>query len=94
VLKWVFERVMGTGQAIDTPIGRLPAPGALDLSGLRVPDQAVAQLLRVDVEGWIAELPVIRAHLAKFGAKLPAALQEEFLALEHRMQAAAVEAGR
>ena len=54
----------------------------------------MAALLRVDVEGWIAELPVIRAHLAKFGAKLPAALQEEFLALEHRMQAAAVEAGR
>src|SRR4029079_5621644 len=29
VLKWIFERVHGTAQAIDTPIGKLPAPGAL-----------------------------------------------------------------
>src|SRR5512145_1048593 len=36
VLKWVFERVTGSGQAVDTPIGRLPAPGALDLSGLKI----------------------------------------------------------
>jgi phosphoenolpyruvate carboxykinase (GTP) len=34
VLKWVFERVAGTGKAVDTPIGRLPAPGALDLNDL------------------------------------------------------------
>jgi phosphoenolpyruvate carboxykinase (GTP) len=27
VLKWVVERVQGTATAIDTPIGRLPAPG-------------------------------------------------------------------
>ena len=94
VLKWVFERVAGTAHAVPSPIGNLPAPGAIDVSGLKIPEADMAALLRVDVEGWIAELPVIRAHLAKFGAKLPAALQDEFLALEHRMQAAAVEAGR
>ena len=94
VLKWVFERVAGTAHTVPSPIGNLPAPGAIDVSGLKIPEADMAALLRVDVEGWIAELPVIRAHLAKFGAKLPAALQEEFLALEHRMQAAAVEAGR
>ncbi|OGF23511.1 MAG: phosphoenolpyruvate carboxykinase, partial [Candidatus Eisenbacteria bacterium RBG_19FT_COMBO_70_11] len=57
VLKWIFERVAGTGKAVDTPIGRLPAPGAIDLSGLRIQDAQMAELLRVDVEGWIAELP-------------------------------------
>ncbi|TMQ72321.1 MAG: phosphoenolpyruvate carboxykinase (GTP), partial [Candidatus Eisenbacteria bacterium] len=94
VLKWVFERVMGTGQAVDTPIGRLPAPGALDLSGLRVADEAIAQLLRVDVEGWIAELPGIHKHFEKFGARLPQGLKQELAALEKRLQAAAVGAGR
>jgi len=94
VLKWVFERVMGAGQAVDTPIGRLPAPGALDLSGLRVADDAIAQLLRVDVEGWIAELPGIHKHFEKFGARLPQGLKQELAALEKRLQAAAVGAGR
>jgi phosphoenolpyruvate carboxykinase (GTP) len=94
VLKWVFERVTGDGRAVPSPIGNLPAPGAIDVAGLKVADADMAALLKVDVEGWIAELPVIRAHFAKFGAKLPAGLSEEFQALDHRLQAAAVEAGR
>ena len=36
VLKWVFERVTGSGAAVDTPIGRLPAPGALDVAGVDI----------------------------------------------------------
>jgi len=94
VLKWIFERVTGAGAAVASPIGNLPAPGAIDVSGLKVADADMAALLKVDVEGWLAELPVIRAHFAKFGAKLPAGLNEEFQALDHRLQAAAVEAGR
>ena len=34
VLKWVFERCEGKAEAVETPIGYVPAPGALDLSGL------------------------------------------------------------
>ena len=94
VLKWIFERVAGAGKAVDTPIGRLPAPGALDLSGLRIPDQAVLELLRVDVEGWIAELPVIHKHFEKFGARMPQGLRDELAGLEKRLQAASVGAGR
>jgi phosphoenolpyruvate carboxykinase (GTP) len=94
VLKWIFERVTGAGKAVDTPIGRLPAPGALDLSGLRIPDQAVTELLRVDVEGWIAELPAIHKHFGKFGARLPQGLKDELAGLEKRLQAASVAAPR
>ncbi|MBI3539436.1 MAG: phosphoenolpyruvate carboxykinase (GTP) [Candidatus Eisenbacteria bacterium] len=94
VLKWVFERVAGTAQAVDTPIGRLPAPGSIDLTGLRVSEANMAELLRVDVEGWSAELPLIRKHLDRFGARLPQGLQQEFAALEKRLQAAGVGAGR
>ena len=37
VLKWICERVEGTGKAQKTPIGNLPTPDALDLSGLNLP---------------------------------------------------------
>ena len=94
VLKWVFERVAGTGKAVDTPIGRLPTPGALDTSGLRIADDTLAELLRADVEGWIAELPGMRNHLEKFGSRLPQGLRDELAGLEKRLQAAAVGAGR
>ncbi len=90
VLKWIFERVTGGGQAVDTPIGRLPAPGALDLTGLDLTDQAARDLLQVDVEGWTAELPAIKQHFEKFGAKLPEGLRAELAALEQRLQVASV----
>ncbi|HEY3215103.1 MAG TPA: phosphoenolpyruvate carboxykinase (GTP) [Candidatus Eisenbacteria bacterium] len=94
VLKWIFERVRGTSQAVETAIGRLPAPGALDLTGLRIPEPQVAELLRVDVEGWIGELPAVRTHFEKFGSRLPPALQAELATLEQRLHAAAVATGR
>ena len=92
VLKWVFERVAGTAEAVDTPIGRLPASGALDLSGLSLPETAIRQLLRVDVEGWSKELDLIRELYAKFGSRLPAGLTAELNALEQRLQGARVSA--
>jgi phosphoenolpyruvate carboxykinase (GTP) len=88
VLRWVFERVTGTGEAVDTPIGRLPAPGALDVSGLKVADVAMHELLRVDLEGWSAEVPLIAKHYEKFGVKLPQGLRDELAALQRRLQAA------
>jgi phosphoenolpyruvate carboxykinase (GTP) len=85
VLKWIFERCDGTAGAIDTPIGKLPADGALDLNGLNVSGDAMGELLKVDRDGWKAELPSIHEHFATFGAKLPTALNEELAALEQRL---------
>ena len=94
VLKWVHERLAGTAKAVDTPIGRLPAPGSLDLSGLSVAPAAMDDLLRVDVEGWTSELPLIRAHFEKFGRKLPQGLRDELEALEQRLASAGAGAAR
>jgi phosphoenolpyruvate carboxykinase (GTP) len=89
VLKWIFERVSGTAQAVDTPIGRLPTPGSLDLSGLALAPGAEHELLSVNVQQWISELPALRAHYERFGDRLPAALKGEMDALEQRLKAAA-----
>ena len=88
VLKWVFERCDGTGKAEDTPIGRLPARGELDLNGLNIPAANAEKLLNVDVEGWLAEVPLIREHFAKFGSHLPQGMKEEVDKLEQRLKAA------
>ena len=85
VLKWIFERCDDAADAIDTPIGRLPAAGSLDLDGLDVSEAAMDELLKVDIDGWKAELPSIREHFATFGDRLPAGLQDELSALERRL---------
>ena len=85
VLAWIFERTAGRGQAVETPIGRVPAPGAIDLTGLDVSEEDMAELLRVDTEEWRAELPLVAEHYARFGDRLPAALAAEVDALKERL---------
>ena len=88
VLKWVFERCNGAAHAVDTPIGRLPAPADLDVQGLDITADNLAKLLSVDVKGWLAEVPLIREHFAKFGKHLPKGLNDEVNKLEERLKKA------
>ena len=88
VLKWIFERCDGKVHAVDTPIGRLPEPADLDTKGLDLPAADIAKLLGVDVEGWLAEIPSIRGHFAKFGSHLPEGLNREVDELEDRLRKA------
>ena len=86
VLKWIVERVTGKAAAVDTPIGYLPATGAIDTDGLDVTEEQMAELLNVDVEEWLNEIDSIREHYARFGERLPAVLSEELAALEARLR--------
>jgi phosphoenolpyruvate carboxykinase (GTP) len=88
VLEWVFGRCEGTAKAVETPIGNLPADGALDLDGLDVSREDLAQLLRVDVDGWLSELPLVREYYAQFGDRMPEALEGELDAMAERLEAA------
>ncbi|HMK33973.1 MAG TPA: phosphoenolpyruvate carboxykinase (GTP) [Desulfomonilaceae bacterium] len=86
VLKWIFERVSGTGKAVDSPIGRLPEPGALDVKNLDISRPALEELLKVDVNGWLAEIPSIKEHYDTFGDRLPQELRQELSNLEQRLK--------
>jgi phosphoenolpyruvate carboxykinase (GTP) len=85
VLKWVIERLDGSAPATETPIGYVPAPGTLDIAGLDVTEQAVAEALRVDPDEWRAEIPLIQQWFATFGADLPAGLHDELEQLTSRL---------
>jgi len=74
VLKWVFDRVDGKSEVVETPIGLLPAEGALDTSGLDIDDADLQAILSVDVDGWKSAIPEIREHLSRFEPQIPAAL--------------------
>lgn len=86
VLKWIFERCEGTAEAIDTPIGHVPTMGSLDLSGLDVDDDATAELLRVDIDGWLQEIPLIKEFYDTFGDRMPPELYEEVKRFQKRLE--------
>jgi len=85
VLKWIFERCDNQVNAVDTPIGRLPALSDLDRTGLEMPPANLDKLLSVDVEGWRAEIPLIEKHFAQFGDRLPQGLRDEVKNLAARL---------
>ena len=86
-LAWVFGRCEGTADAKETAIGYLPTEEAIDLTGIEdeVSAADLAELLKVDVDGWKAELAMIDEHYAKFGDKLPAELKAQLAALKERL---------
>jgi phosphoenolpyruvate carboxykinase (GTP) len=88
VLKWIFDRCEGTAHAVETPIGFLPEPKDLDVKGLDIKPADLANLLAVDVNGWLAELPLVRKHFDQFGSHLPKGLSEEVDNLEARLKKA------
>ena len=85
VLEWVFERVAGRGDAVETAIGYVPTKDALNLEGLDVSDADLDELLKVDPADWKAEVPLIREHFASFGDRLPAELAAQVDDLERRL---------
>jgi len=85
VLEWVFRRCDGDAEASETPIGLVPAEGALNTEGLELSPDALRTLLSVDTDALKAELTQVREHLAKFGDSLPAPIRKHFDALEERL---------
>ena len=94
VLKWIFERCEGKAHAVDTPIGRLPRPADLDTSGLDITTEQLNTLLSLDVDGWLAEIPLIREHFERFGTHLPEGLTHELDDLDRRLRLSITKTGK
>ena len=85
VLKWVFERVAGTADAVDTPLGKAPAEGALDVDGLDVTPEQLQKALAIKPEEWAEELKSIEEWYEELGDHVPAELRGEVDKLRERL---------
>jgi phosphoenolpyruvate carboxykinase (GTP) len=90
VLKWILERIEGTGTATETPIGFVPTPNSLTLDGLDVTRATMEELLRVDPADWIKEHSDVGEFFNEFGDRLPGEIREEHKRLAERLQRVAV----
>jgi phosphoenolpyruvate carboxykinase (GTP) len=76
VLKWMVERIHGTARAEETPIGWVPAAGALDTGGLDLPAERLRQALRCDAAEWLRALGELGEFYGQFGPRLPAPIAQ------------------
>ena len=77
VIEWMIGRTQGNAGAVETPIGYLPAEGALALDGLELSAEARDKLFGFDRDGWRAEFASIAEYLEGYGPRMPAALKAE-----------------
>ena len=85
VLAWIFRRCDGEAEAVTSPLGLVPAPGAIDTDGLTISAQAMDQLVTVDPAELAAQLPQVSEHLEVFGDRLPGEIRAQFEDLERRL---------
>jgi phosphoenolpyruvate carboxykinase (GTP) len=81
VLEWVIDRCRGQAEAISTPVGRLPSPGAIRTEDLSEPPD-LADLLAIDAAGWLNELEEIDQFLAQYGERVPESLHQRLAAIK------------
>ena len=86
VLKWIFERIAGAGKAVETPIGNIPGSSDIDISGLKLGEAEMKELLEVDKEAWLAEIESIKENYKIYGDKLPKELSDELAKLENALK--------
>ncbi len=86
VLEWIVNRLSDKAEAVDTPIGRVPAPGALNTVGLDITDAQLAELFAVNTDSWLAETDLTQEYYAEFGDRVPAELNEQLQGLRDRLK--------
>ena len=71
---------------METPVGRIPAEGEIDVDGLDISAEQMAELFAINPASWLAETDLTDEYYAKFGDRVPAQLREQLAALRARLQ--------
>jgi phosphoenolpyruvate carboxykinase (GTP) len=88
VIEWIFRRCSDEGDAVESPIGLLPAPGAIDTRGLDVEPSSLAELFAVNPAEWVEEVAAIQDHYRRFDSRLPVPLATQLAELKRRVATA------
>jgi phosphoenolpyruvate carboxykinase (GTP) len=86
VLLWMLDRINGRAGATRTPVGFVPDPANLDLSGLDVSGDQMREVLAVKAGEWQTEMKSAGEFFDQIGPTVPGALRDR-----HRELVAALE---
>ena len=85
VLKWAIEQVEGKHSSQESLIGLVPTEGALDLDGIEISSEDLAEVSNVSIEEWREELPMIENWFKSIGNKLPEQMEKQLNFLKNRV---------
>jgi len=77
VLRWIVERCEGRANAVESPLGPMPAYEDLDWSGLPFSHSQFEAATRIDADEWRRELQSHDALFARAGSRMPSELLRE-----------------
>ncbi len=86
VLEWVIGRCRSKVDAVQTPIGYIPNMKDLDMTGLKLPKNALKKLFEIKKQEWLAEVEAQKKFFAIFGKNFPKEILQEHHALEKRIK--------
>jgi len=85
VLEWIMDRCANQVDAQETPIGYLPKPESLDLTGIEISTENLEELLSIDINDWKAEADKIEEFFSAYKKTLPQEMKKQLQALKKRL---------
>ena len=85
VLKWMLERVEGTGGGVENIFGTTPRYGDIMWDGLPFTPEEFETITSIDKDAWRAELKLHAELFEKLAYHLPQELKDNMLKLEQRL---------
>ena len=86
VIEWILDRCRGDADAMRTPIGYVPTPESLDLTGLEIPAANLEKLFAVNRNEWYAESEDVASFFQQFGTRFPKSLWDQLESLRQRLR--------
>jgi phosphoenolpyruvate carboxykinase (GTP) len=77
VLEWIISRSNNKIDAIDTPLGFMPKPQDINLDGLSINEERIAELSKIDNSKWKIEINEFKDYLDRFKERTPKELVDE-----------------
>ena len=87
IVEWILARCRGDVQAVQTPIGYVPNPKDIDMTGLGMPDGAMDRLFAVNRKDWLAEVDGVGQFFDGFGTRMPDEMWRQHELLRGRLLA-------
>ena len=71
IVEWILARCRNEVEAVETPIGYVPNPKDIDMTGLNMPNGAMDKLFAVIGKDWLAEVDAVGKFFDSFGTRMP-----------------------
>jgi phosphoenolpyruvate carboxykinase (GTP) len=85
VLEWMLDRVDGQVPAEESALGLVPRSSDLNLDGLDIADEDIAELFAIDKKSWLAEAESTERFFATFDGRVPASVQRQLAVLRQKL---------